>query len=157
MGLIALIAPLGLKSKQSRKFIGAMPFRPFGPVSPFRPSLHRFSLDSSDIASRSSVRCPVPVLMPDSVRSVPIPPSTQPIVATLPLLLKKYMQQAMESLSRDDSQQRDRDPERSSGQRPKINDRDVNHRRFSVFDLKDLSDLKDLKVTTPCSRGANVP
>ena len=86
------------------------------------------SADSSDIASRSSVRCLVPVLMPDSVRSVPIPPmtqpivvtlpllltpSTQPIVATLPLLLKIYMQQAMESLSRDDSQQRDRDPERS--------------------------------------------
>ena len=40
-------------------------------------------------------------------------PSTLPIVATLPLLLKIYMQQAMESLSRDDSQQRDRDPERS--------------------------------------------
>ena len=62
----------------------------------------------------------------------------------------------MESLSRDDSQQRDRDPERSSGQRPKINDRDVDHRRFSVFDLKDfrvLKDLKDLKDTTPCSRG----
>ena len=57
------------------------------------------------------------------------------------------MQQAMESLSRDDSQQRDRDPERSSGQRPKVYDRDVDHRRFSVFDLKDLKD------TTPCSRG----
>ena len=67
------------------------------------------------------------------------------------------MQQAMESLSRDDSQHRDRDPERSSGQRPKVDDRDVDHRRFSVFDLKDLSDLKDLKDTTPCSRGANVP
>ena len=59
----------------------------------------------------------------------------------------------MESLSRDDSQQRDSDPERSSGQRPKINDRDVDHRRFPVFDLKDLSDLKDFKDTTPCSRG----
>ena len=67
------------------------------------------------------------------------------------------MQQAMESLSRDDSQQRDRDPERSSGQRPKINNRDVDHRRFSVFDLKDFRVLKDLKDTTPCSRGANVP
>ena len=63
------------------------------------------------------------------------------------------MQQAMESLSRNDSQQRDRDPERSSGERPKVNDRDVNHRRFQVFDLKDLSDLKDFKDTTPCSRG----
>ena len=63
----------------------------------------------------------------------------------------------MESLSRDDSQQRDRDPERSSGQRPKINDRDVDHRRFPVFDLKDLRVLKDFKDTTPCSRGANVP
>ena len=34
--------------------------------------------------------------------------------------------------------------------------RDVDHRRFSVFDLKDfrvLKDLKDLKDTTPCSRG----
>ena len=37
---------------------------------------------------------------------------------------------------------------------PKVDDRDVDHRRFSVFDLKDLSDLKD---TTPCSRGVNVP
>ena len=67
------------------------------------------------------------------------------------------MQQAMESLSRDDSQQRDRDPERSSGQRPKVNDRGVDDRKFSVFDLKDLSDLKDFKDTTPCSRGVNVP
>ena len=56
----------------------------------------------------------------------------------------------MESLSRDDSQQRDRDPERSSGRRPKINDRCIDGRRFPVFDLKDISDLKD---TTPCSRG----
>ena len=39
----------------------------------------------------------------------------------------------------------------------KGNDRDVDRRRFSVFDLKDLSDLKDLKDTTPCSRGVNVP
>ena len=37
-------------------FNGAEPFspfrlvRPFGPVSPFRPSLRRLSLDSSDIA-----------------------------------------------------------------------------------------------------------
>ena len=30
---------------------------------------------------------------------------------------------------------------------PKVNDRDVNHRRFPVFDLKDFKD------TTPCSRG----
>ena len=37
---------------------------------------------------------------------------------------------------------------------PKVDDRDVEHRRFQVFDLKDLSDLKD---ATPCSRGANVP
>ena len=57
----------------------------------------------------------------------------------------------MESLSRDDSQQRDRDPERSSGQRPKIDDRCIEGRRFPVFDLKDLKD------TTPCSRGVNVP
>ena len=57
----------------------------------------------------------------------------------------------MESLSRDDSQQRDRDPERSSGQRPKIDDRCIDGRRFPVFDLKDLKD------TTPCSRGVNVP
>ena len=38
--------------------------------------------------------------------------------------------------------------------------RDVDHRRFPVFDLKDLSDLKDFKDfkdTTPCSREANVP
>ena len=40
---------------------------------------------------------------------------------------------------------------------PKVDNRDVNHRRFSVFDLKDLSDLKDFKDTTPCSREANVP
>ena len=36
---------------------------------------------------------------------------------------------------------------------PKGNDRDVDHRRFPVFDLKDLKDLKDFKDTTPCSRG----
>ena len=59
----------------------------------------------------------------------------------------------MESLSRDDSQHRDRDPERSSGQRPKIDDRCIDGRRFPVFDLKDLSDLKDFKDTTPYSRG----
>ena len=63
----------------------------------------------------------------------------------------------MESLSRDDSQQRDRDPERSSGERPKVYDRCIDDRRFPVFDLKDLSDLKDFKDTTPCSRRANVP
>jgi hypothetical protein len=40
---------------------------------------------------------------------------------------------------------------------PKVDDRDVDHRWFTVFDLKDLSDLKDLKDTTPRSRGANVP
>ena len=40
---------------------------------------------------------------------------------------------------------------------PKVDNRDVDHRRFSVFDLKDLSDLKDFKDTTPCSREANVP
>ena len=40
---------------------------------------------------------------------------------------------------------------------PKVDDRDVDHRRLSVFDLKDLSDLSDLKDTTPCSRVANVP
>ena len=80
-------------------------------------------------------------------------PSTLPNVATLPLLLKIYMQQAMESLSRDDSQQRDRDPERSSGQRPKVNDRDVDHRRFPVFDLKDLSDLKALRTLLCVAEG----
>ena len=42
---------------------------PFGPFRPFRPSLRRLSLDSSDSAFAA-------------------PPTTQPIVATLPLLLK---------------------------------------------------------------------
>ena len=63
------------------------------------------------------------------------------------------MQQAMESLSRDDSQQRDRDPERSSGERPKVNDRDVDHRRFPILDLKDLRVLKDLRTLLRVAEG----
>ena len=84
------------------------------------------------------------------------PPMTLTIVVTLPLLLKicsKRWSHCPETIVTIGTGTLSVAKEES----PKVDDRDVDHRRFSVFDLKDLSDLNDFKDTIPCSRGANVP
>ena len=85
------------------------------------------------------------------------PPTTLRIVATLPLLLKNICSKRWSHCPETIVSKGTGTLSVAKEESPKVNNRDVDHRRFSVFDLKDLSDLNDFKDTTPCSRGANVP
>ena len=83
-------------------------------------------------------------------------PMTQPIVATLPLLLKKICSKRWSHCPETIVSKGTGTLSVAVDKDLKGNNRDVDHRRFPVFDLKDLSDLKDLKVANSIAK-ANVP